>query len=101
MTTPATLNNNTTNIANIVNYNNNNDNKLERKITIATEGIPDFTVNKLRRLEKIGVGTRTTKTKITSAAFSSSSAGTVGRQNIETICNYFISYNSEVNVFID
>jgi hypothetical protein len=61
------------------------DNKLERKIAIATQGIIDYAVRKLRRLGVQSQGKRTT------------AASTIGRQNIETICNYLIAVNAEIN----
>jgi hypothetical protein len=79
MTTISTGDNNYNNI-----INNDND-KLERKIIIATEGLIPYAVKKLRGLEgKEGITTTTT-----SAA--------IGRQNIETICNYMIAVKAEIN----
>jgi integrase/recombinase XerD len=61
------------------------DNKLERKIAIATQGIIDYAVRKLRRLGVQSQGKRT------------AAASTIGRQNIETICNHLIAVNAEIN----
>ena len=56
--------------------------RLERKIAIATEGFIPFIIKKLRRLaDNDGVAVKEQ----------------VGRQNIETICDYLIAMNAEIN----
>jgi integrase len=67
--------------------------KLERKITIATEGLLDYVIKKLRNLAT--VATATVTNIITKKEKEIISA--IGRQNIETICDYLISMNAEVN----
>jgi hypothetical protein len=71
------------------NYNNilNNDNdKLERKIIIATEGLIPYAVKKLRGLEGKKKGGEEKGKGIAAAT------GIIGRQNIETICYCRLSY---------
>jgi hypothetical protein len=100
MTTTATTVNDNITDSNSNNNNNNitrqikeqeernfydNNSKLERKIAIATDGIIDYAVRKLRRLGVQSQGKRT------------AAASTIGRQNIETICNYLIAVNAEIN----
>jgi hypothetical protein len=62
--------------------------RLERKITIATESFVPFLIKKLRSLgnnnNKDGVAAKIKENKI-------------GRQNIETICDYLIAMNAEIN----
>jgi hypothetical protein len=55
--------------------------RSERKIAIATEGLIDFVIKKLRSLDN-------NNTKIIES---------VGKQNIEAICDYFIAMKAEVN----
>jgi integrase len=52
-----------------------------------------YVVRKLRRLGEGGGRKRTT----IEAAETTSSSAVVGRQNIETICNYFIALGAEIN----
>jgi hypothetical protein len=60
--------------------------KLERKIAIVTGGFLDNVIKRLRNLE------------LTKAPQSSSStANIVGRQNIETICDYALAAIAEIN----
>jgi integrase/recombinase XerD len=68
--------------------------KLERKIAIATEGLLDYIVKRLRSLE--GKETTTTATS-PSPSIAVVSAAAIGRQNIEIICNYLIAMNAEIN----
>jgi integrase len=67
-------------------------NKLEQKITIATEGFTNYAVRKLRSLERKRTAATTSKSKSTATG-----VVIVGRQNIETICDYLIAMNVETN----
>jgi hypothetical protein len=69
------------------NYNNNDvfDNKLERKIAITTDGFLDNVIKRLRNLEL----------KTTSSV--SPATKKIGKQNIETICEYAIAMIAEIN----
>jgi integrase/recombinase XerD len=64
--------------------------KLERKITIATDGLVNYVIRKLRSLEE-------QKTSSLPSSSSTISIAIVGKRNIETICDYLIAMNAEVN----
>jgi hypothetical protein len=62
--------------------------KLERKILIVTDGLRDNVVKRLRNIEL---------NKNTNKKISSLSSSKIGRQNIETICDYTIAMIAEIN----
>jgi hypothetical protein len=64
--------------------------RLERKITIATEGFAPFLIKKLKSLaDNNNEVAAKIKIKI--------KENKIGRQNIETICDYLIAMNAEIN----
>jgi integrase/recombinase XerD len=92
MTTTTTTINTTSTINDGDEDNNDNNNKLERKIAIATEGLIDSLAKRLRRLEL-----KTSSSSSTAITATTAVSIIVGRQNTETICNYIIAMNAEVN----
>jgi|SRR5215213_3428898 len=75
--------------------------RLESKITIVTDGFIDFVIKKLRSLDRpiIIAAANATTTTITNNNHNNNynNYNKIGRQNIETICDYLIAMTTEVN----